>query len=98
HPHPHSFPTRRSSDLASLFMVSQPGSCRRSSEDDSPEAPSRTLRRSQALHPYVSRDSCITQWLRRTDAQGPPAPPWGGLCSRERSEEHTSELQSRSDL
>src|SRR3989440_3544192 len=45
------------------------------------------------LFPYTT--------LFRSDPHGPTAPTWnveGGTRNRRRSEEHTSELQSRSDL
>src|SRR5206468_12302849 len=87
--HPPSFPTRRSSDLT----------------DDSPSIAQNTLARSRDPCACTSRatshsPTAIKQIM---NSRGPHAPAMvtKKLCritSAPRSEEHTSELQSRSDL
>src|SRR5206468_7419107 len=78
----HSFPTRRSSDLVSR---SSPAASRTASSSSSRRAHGRLLR--------------CSSWQRRSSRSRPSRT----SCTRppartSRSEEHTSELQSRSDL
>src|SRR5690349_24222775 len=83
HRHPHSFPTRRSSDLAAVPASTVPSSAPAAA----PAGVNRNrARRGDALTPAVvahaQRDRVIP----------------GGVERMGRSEEHTSELQSRRDL
>src|SRR5690606_41704717 len=81
-PHPASFPTRRSSDLHTAVASRLRGA-----------PPSRSL----TAHPrrWVAPDPCDAPSRRRPDLRGGAG---GGRGSRRRSEEHTSELQSRENL
>src|SRR5206468_10259222 len=92
-PAPHSFPTRRSSDL-----------CHSRSGHNSHNSRDRpSLRLLAPLSDTISnrdgglRIECYlsrSQWKFRLDSTARPA----ATSSSKRSEEHTSELQSRSDL
>src|SRR5206468_11112026 len=88
----HSFPTRRSSDLASARDLTARSRCERAVE-----------------HPALGPSACARQVRRRqpggTGARALTLFSWGDpgeirdlARMPERSEEHTSELQSRSDL
>src|SRR5207253_6167690 len=78
HPHPHSFPTRRSSDL---------GAVRAHTDDERPCAKSTTQIANHSVLNRVRGSSAGTQRNRTRPRRSPP-----------RSEEHTSELQSRGHL
>src|SRR5699024_11954369 len=87
HPYPaypylHSFPTRRSSDLASQSTGSPRTTPMASSPSRSPWPTTPSRARSPSRTPTV-------------DGPAPSSPP---TRPRPRSEEHTSELQSRFDL
>src|SRR5207253_9957802 len=87
HRHLHSFPTRRSSDLTSSRRVT---TVFRSSKFSSTRGPKSRL---ALLRSHRS--------LRRSCASCRPAPrrlDFGPLVEENRSEEHTSELQSRGHL
>src|SRR5690606_39912726 len=82
-----SFPTRRSSDLARLT-----GSCAGS--------PPRSKSHCAAMQPWPAATSCWAATGESVSAS-PPARPGGWSCAAAvavRSEEHTSELQSRENL
>src|SRR5690606_41305542 len=78
HPDLHSFPTRRSSDLAR----------------DDRDAPGRSLAQPEIRHPRHDEEPPRGRGLGPVCVLGDP--PWGS--GRPRSEEHTSELQSRENL
>src|SRR5205085_10381904 len=90
-PHLHSFPTRRSSDLSPRVAHPQP------SGTAWPPPPSRrgatTARSRRSITPI--RATC-PRTSRSSSAS--PAPPSTTRRSGSRSEEHTSELQSQSNL
>src|SRR5690606_40070656 len=85
---PHSFPTRRSSDLAT------PGECtlaRRTAHSERPSTAARhrprtRVKRVSSTTTETASATCCTRAAR------------SGTSSRRRSEEHTSELQSRENL
>src|SRR5690606_41290931 len=84
----HSFPTRRSSDLA---LRSQ------SIVAPVPE-PSRPFPRSSPARAGCGGHACPPRALVDTDRFPRPAACWPRPSQRSRSEEHTSELQSRENL
>src|SRR5690606_41211234 len=77
HPHPHSVPTRRSSDLGATYSWTGPGGF--TSTDQNPT--------------NVSIPSAPGSYVFTVEANDN-----GTICSAIRSEEHTSELQSRENL
>src|SRR5699024_11936543 len=94
HPHPPPSPTRRSSDLAVL----------RRSEASTETDPRATARGSQGNDDSKSRRCTTPSGTTRAD-QGPHRPKRSSSMTTpathqhtQRSEEHTSELQSRFDL
>src|SRR5207249_7457635 len=82
-PHLHPFPTRRSSDLAPCWAIP--------TSTASPRSPSRCPRRPRCCGPISRRRS-------RATARPARAASRRRCPHRRRSEEHTSELQSRFDL
>src|SRR5206468_10235027 len=92
-PDPHSFPTRRSSDLQSAFHARRPsGSVHGSAAT--------TGHRRRSWHPALAPSifSSTTRNRPARAANGTLVVSSSPGCRHERSEEHTSELQSRSDL
>src|SRR5207249_12058699 len=89
HPHLHSFPTRRSSDLPPRWAC-RPAADRRSALMDFDLTDDQ--RELAALTREILADRLTAERLRETDAKG------SRFDRALRSEEHTSELQSRFDL
>src|SRR5207249_9226736 len=88
HRHLHSFPTRRSSDLKGSGNASVGMMCSTISHQESEEPSSK----------IAKPRSCITSAV-PVKMDSPSAfSPRGALTATTRSEEHTSELQSRFDL
>src|SRR5206468_12515201 len=92
HRHLHSFPTRRSSDLATGCAAASRTRCptRRSSLCTSPTSSTRTR-----PSPRSPRMRLEAPAVRIVDVE---TCDFGMMSAYDRSEEHTSELQSRSDL
>src|SRR5439155_22198852 len=96
HLHLHSFPTRRSSDL--LTLISEPTTPSRAAPRD--EGSSKD--RAPALPTGIGSDSSSLRQRvlspERTGMERPKKPSMGRRALVDRSEEHTSELQSRGHL
>src|SRR5438105_2408079 len=94
HPALHSFPTRRSSDLRALPAAARPGGAVRArSPPRAAPAPRLGLRAVDRARGAVRRHARHWRARRRRAALA-----GGGTAGGARSEEHTSELQSRVDL
>src|SRR5206468_13086967 len=95
-PHPHlpSFPTRRSSDLLlTPGIILRPGASTANTESPAPNKTSQIPQTSQTY----SNGQIVGQALLQATVDVSTLPTVKGI-PRSRSEEHTSELQSRSDL
>src|SRR5206468_11285925 len=86
-PELHSFPTRRSSDLRYVTPEGVPG--------DDPQVRARDSLTPAATEPLKSWEWTPARAPTPRLSFPPPVPAWSWT---RRSEEHTSELQSRSDL
>src|SRR5690606_40558283 len=95
HPAVHSFPTRRSSDLIVVTLITLPGLWRRSANvrkgDLGEVAGATKWKGSDVIGKYRSRANCP---VRRARSIAVPR----DVAKKYRSEEHTSELQSRENL
>src|SRR5207249_10704665 len=85
--HPHSFPTRRSSDLASLNRRFSSGLQTQLSYTFS-----KSIDNNSGVYPFDGANSVTLDSFNSSAERGL------SNFSRKRSEEHTSELQSRFDL
>src|SRR5699024_11519926 len=93
HPHPHSFPTRRSSDLFSEVWRKQYPSCVRSWEDNWD-----ILCTFFEYPPEIRKIIYTTNIIEGLNRQFRQITKNKPSFTNDRSEEHTSELQSRFDL
>src|SRR5690606_41577583 len=91
HPHLHSFPTRRSSDLRSIRSTCRTGGPVRSRYPTSPATTPRSHARAPCEH--VNMQHNAVQHVAYVGERHDPT-----TAARSRSEEHTSELQSRENL
>src|SRR5690606_41471303 len=92
-----SFPTRRSSDLGSCGGYIAGGSLRSPGGDRSPDGRTDHDHRPDLLHPRLTRLPGSGAVPADT-ALGWPGAGWDRKWTLARSEEHTSELQSRENL
>src|SRR5206468_13062257 len=91
-PHLHSFPTRRSSDLSPVLMQAERDAWRPGEEIFEPIGPTEKKSAPPPQCPHCKKPMALVGRWR-------PAPsPLAIARAPPRSEEHTSELQSRSDL
>src|SRR5262249_58015069 len=90
---PHSSPTRRSSDLPVPNALGWSSS-----------VPATSARRTPSALPSWATRSSASTWTSRRSRSSPPvtsrstSPAWTICCAATRSEEHTSELQSLTNL
>src|SRR5205085_10131335 len=96
HATPHSFPTRRSSDLLTFRSLGPRTGVW--AEPATIDAAARELSDTEKMVAAAEKLYGPYAWGRYDVLVLPPSFPYGGMENPTRSEEHTSELQSQSNL